>query len=180
MFLFACVFENFIKISVNEYGINRLHCVSLPGYTWQCGLQYTGINLQTLQDKDMILLLKNNICGGISSVMGGRYVILDENKKILYVDANNLHDHSMSETLSYDESKLYNNVKIEDILNTSDDSDNGYFFEVDIKYPDIIKQKTKTFPFAPVNKKLIPDDFSDYMTTNTPDTYTQKTKLICD
>ena len=37
--LLACVFEKFIKISVNEYGINPLYCVSLPGYTWQCGLK---------------------------------------------------------------------------------------------------------------------------------------------
>ena len=36
--LLACVFEKFIKVSVNEFGINPLHCVSLPGYTWQCGL----------------------------------------------------------------------------------------------------------------------------------------------
>ena len=80
--LLTCVFEKFIKVSVNDFGINPLYCVSLPGYTWQCGLKYTGINLQTLQDKDMILLLENNIRGGISSVMGDRYVISDENKKI--------------------------------------------------------------------------------------------------
>ena len=42
--LLACVFEKFIKVSVNESDINPLYCVSLPGYTWQCGLKYTGIN----------------------------------------------------------------------------------------------------------------------------------------
>ena len=61
--LLACVFEKFIKKSVNENGINSLYCVILTGYTWQCGLKYTGINLQTLQD--MILFLENNIRGGI-------------------------------------------------------------------------------------------------------------------
>ena len=55
------VFEKFIKVSVNEFGINPPYSVNLPGYTWQSGLKYTGINLQTLQDKDMILLLENNI-----------------------------------------------------------------------------------------------------------------------
>ena len=49
--LLACVLEKFIKVSINEYGINPLYCVSLPGYTWQCGLKDTGMNLQTLQDK---------------------------------------------------------------------------------------------------------------------------------
>ena len=37
--LLTCVFEKFIKVSVNEFGINPLYCVSLPGYTWQCGLK---------------------------------------------------------------------------------------------------------------------------------------------
>ena len=82
--MLAYVFEKIIKVSVIEFGINPLYCVSLPGYTWQCGLKYTGINLQTLQDKDLILLLENNIRGGISSVMGDRYVKSSDTKKILY------------------------------------------------------------------------------------------------
>ena len=110
--LLACVFEKFIKVSVNEFGINPLYCVSLPGYTWQCGLKYTGINLQTLQDEDMILLLENNIRGGISSVMGDRYYNSDENKKILYIDATNLYGHSMSQPLPFDEFKFDKNIKI--------------------------------------------------------------------
>ena len=46
--LLVCVFEKFRKVSVNEFGNKPLYSVSLPGYTWQCGLQYTGIKLQTL------------------------------------------------------------------------------------------------------------------------------------
>ena len=72
--LLACLSEKYIKRSIKEVDINLLYCVSLPGYTWQCSLNYTGINLQTLQDKDMILLIENFIRWGISSVMGGRYV----------------------------------------------------------------------------------------------------------
>ena len=70
--LLADVFEKFLKVSTKEYGINPLYCVSLPGYTYQCALKYTDIKLQTLQDEDLILLLKNNIRGGISSDMGDR------------------------------------------------------------------------------------------------------------
>ena len=151
--LLTCVFENFIKVSFNEFEINPLYCVSLPGFTWQCGLKYTGINLQTLQDIDMILLLENNIRGSISSVMGDRYIQSDENKKILYIDATNLYGHSMSQPLPSDEIKFNNNVELEDIFNTPDDSDIGYFIEVDLKYSHYIKEKTKNFPFAPVNKK---------------------------
>ena len=178
--LLTCVFEKFIKVSIIEFKINTLYCVSLLGYTWQCGLKYTGINLQTLQDKDMILLLENNIRGGISSVMGDRYVISDENGKVIYFDAKNLYGHSMSQSLPYDEIKFDNDVKLEDILNSPDDSDIGYLIEVDIKYPDNIKGKTKNFPFAPVNKKINPEKFSGYMKEILPGTYTQNKKMICD
>ena len=130
--LLACVFEKFIKVSINEFDINPLYCVSLPGYIWQCGLKYTGINLQTLQDKDMILLLENNIRGGISSVMGDRYIRSDENKKILYFDANNLYGYAMSQPLPYDEIKYDNNVNLEEILNTPDDGAIAYLIEVDL------------------------------------------------
>ena len=41
----ACVSEKFIKVLVNEFKINPLYCVSLPGYTWECGLKYTGKKL---------------------------------------------------------------------------------------------------------------------------------------
>ena len=79
--MLTCVFEKFIKVSRQEFDINPPYCVNLPCYTWQCGSKYTGIKLQTLQDKDLILFLENSIRGGISSVMGDRYVTSDDNKK---------------------------------------------------------------------------------------------------
>ena len=106
VFLLTCVFEKNIKVSTIECDNNPLYCVSSPGYTWQCGLKYTGINLQTLQDEDLILLLENNTIGRNSSVMSDRYVQSDDNKKILYIDANSLYGHSMSQPLLYDEIKL--------------------------------------------------------------------------
>ena len=180
MLTLTCVFERFIKVSVNEFGINPLYCVTLPGCTRQCGLKYTGRNLQTLQDIDLILLLENIIRGGIRSVMGKRYVKSDENKNIFYADANHFDGHSMSQPLPYDETEFHKNVKLEDILNTPDDIDIGFFIEVDLTYPDNIKEKTKNFPFAPENEKINPDSFTDYMKEIIPDSYTQTGKLICD
>ena len=55
-----------MKLSLKDIDINPLYCVSLPGYTWQRGLKYASMNLQTFQDKPMILLLENNLRGGIS------------------------------------------------------------------------------------------------------------------
>ena len=69
----------------------------------------------------------------------------------------------MSESVPYDGKKMWHDhpdfymQKLEEILNTSDDSDIGFFLEVDIKYPDNIKEKTKICPFCPKNK-VIPKD----------------------
>ena len=49
------------------------------------------IKLQTLQVKDVILLIEKEVRGGISSVMGDRYVKSDDNIKILYIDAINIY-----------------------------------------------------------------------------------------
>ena len=87
--LITCIFEKIKKVSFNEFDINFLCCVSLPGFTWQCGLEYSDIKFQTLQDKDMILLLEKSIGGYISSVIGNRYVKSNQNKKVIFVDANN-------------------------------------------------------------------------------------------
>ena len=64
--------------------------------------------------------------------MGDRYVKSNENKKILFDDANNLYGSAMSEYLPHDEIKLDRNVKVEDILNTPHDSNIGDFIEVDL------------------------------------------------
>ena len=87
--------------------------------------------MKTLQDKELTLTLEKNIRGGISSVMGDGDVVSVDNKKIFYVDADNLCGWDMSESLPYDEIKSDENVDIEDIINTFDESDIGYFVEVD-------------------------------------------------
>ena len=93
--------------------------------------------------------------GGISSVIGDRYVKSHENKMILFIGANSLYGHSMSQKLLYDENKIDGNVKLEDNLPTPVDSDIGYLLEVDSKYPEERKDKTKNFPFYPGIKLVL-------------------------
>ena len=158
-----------------------MYSVSLPGYALQCGSKYTDEKLDTLQDKDMILLIENNNRGGISSVMGvDRYVKSDEYKKILYIDANILDGYVMSQSLPYGDIKFDSNTDIETIHAISDDSAIGYFLEVDLKYLDEIKDKTKNFSFCPENKFSPIDQFTDYMSSNKPESYVKCKKLIYD
>ena len=112
--------------------------------------------------------------------MGNRYVQSEDNKKILYIDAKNIYGHSRSQLLPYDEINFARKINLEDILNTPDDSDTGYFIEVDLKYPDNLKKKQNFFHLLLKIKKNNPDDFSDFMKEIKPDTYTQTKKLICE
>ena len=105
------------------------------------------------------MLTENNLRGGFLSVMGDRFKKSNDNKKILDIEPNNLFGYAMSQWLPYDEIEMWKGRhscfmdKLEDSLNTPDDSDMGYLFEVDSRYPDEIKEKTKKLPFAPESKK---------------------------
>ena len=93
--LLVHTFEKVIKESNDQYGVGMLHCVSLPDYTWECGLKNIGVRLQTLQDKDTLLLVNFIIRAGISEVMGDRYVKPNAIKKMLFVDANDRYGRSI-------------------------------------------------------------------------------------
>ena len=187
------VFENFVEKSTLEYGINPLYSYSLPGYTWKAGLKLTKIKLDYIKCKELLLLLENNIRGGISSVMGPRFIESNENTKLLYIGANNLYGWAMSQYLPtgdfkkmrscheamQSDSALMNEIT-EDILNTPDDNEFGYFIECDLEYPAEIKEKTENFPLCPYQTKADPNLFSEYMNSVKQSNYKPTEKLMCD
>ena len=186
----ADVFENFVESSTREYNISPLYSYSLPGYTWKAGLKLPNIKLDFIKDKDLLLLLENNIRGGFSSVMGDRFVESNENQQILYIDANNLYGWAMSQYLPTGDLKkikfgcehdsvLMNEIK-EDILSTPDDNEYGYFIECDLEYPVEIKEKTENIPLCPYQTKADPNLFSDYMNSVKQTNYKPTPKLMCD
>ena len=83
--------------------------------------------------------------------MRDRYVKSDESTKIIYMDATNLYGHSVIQPLPCDRIEMWHGhpdlymSKLEEILNTPDDSYIGYFVEVEIRYPNDLKEK-KEFP----------------------------------
>ena len=164
-----------------------MYSYSLPGYTWKAGLKLTNIELDYIKCKELLLLLENNIRGGISSVMGDRHVQSDENKQILYTDANNLYGWAMSqylptsefEKLQLPEEYILEQI-VEDLLQIPDDNEFGYFIECDLEYPVEIKEKTKNFPFCPYQTKADPNLFSAYMNNVNQPNYKPTSKLMCD
>ena len=79
------------------------------------------------------------------------------------MESTNLYGHSKSQSLPYDEIEMWHGHpdlymnKLQEILYTADDSEIGYFVEVDLRYPINMKEKTKSFPFCPENKIIHKD-----------------------
>ena len=196
----ADVFENFVEKSKLIYGINPLYTYSAPGYTWKAGLKRTKIKLDFIKDEHLLLLLENNIRGGISSVMGDRHVISDINKLILYIGANNLYGWAMSQFLPPEEfEKLplipctegqytegqqscnYNlDQLVEDLLQIPDDNEYGFFIECVLENPVEIKAETKNSPMCPFQTKSDPEFFTLFMNSVNQPYYKPTSILMCD
>ena len=73
----------------------------------------------------------------------------------------------MSLPLPLDEIYFETNVCLEDIMKTPDDGDIlGFFNEVDLRYPNNLRQKAKHFPLCPESKIMSKKEFNEYMKKN--------------
>ena len=90
-----------------------------------------------------------------------RYRKPDQNKKLVFKDTNVPHSCALSQSLPYDGIKLDKNVRLQDFLNTEDNSSISFFVDCYSSYPDIIKDKTKDCPLCPENEISNEDKFND-------------------
>ena len=70
---------DYVKLSMKEFGLNSLHYVSLPGYSFDCWFMSSGVTLDTLQDEqtlnDFVEAKRGVICG----IRGDRYINIINN-----------------------------------------------------------------------------------------------------
>ena len=127
----------------------------------------TNIKLELLTDYDMLLMVKEEIRGGICHSIHGhakannKYMKnCDKNKEssyIQYLDANNLYGWVMSQKLPVNGFKWINDVSEIDenlIKNYDEDNDKGYILEVDVKYPRKLHDLHSDLPFLPERMKI--------------------------
>ena len=89
--LLSCdVFEKFISVYLNNYGLDPCHYFSSPGLSWDAMLKMTAIQLERINNIDMHLFLEKGMRGGVSYI-SKRYSKSDDNTDIMYWDANNLY-----------------------------------------------------------------------------------------
>ena len=82
----------------------------------------------------------------------------NESSYLTYLDANNLHGWAMALKLPVNGFMWYNeylsDFNEDFIKNYNENSDIGYFLEVDVEYPKKLFSSHKDLPFLPERKKL--------------------------
>ena len=66
--LLADIFENFMGICINHYGLDPAWYFSAPGLAWDATLKITKVELELLSDPDMLLMIESGIRGGIATI----------------------------------------------------------------------------------------------------------------
>ena len=189
--LLADAFEQFRDFFLQHHQIDPCYCFSAPGLTWQCGLKYTGIELELLTDYDMLQMFEKGIRGGFSGVLGSRHVkaynkytpnyrdgnrILDDNEINKFKkNGGNFNDLFKENYLLYlDANNLYGWAMSQKLptkdFKWEEDPDyykyipegRGCIVECDLEYPNLCKFNTRRFPLAPEHMIVKEEMLSKY------------------
>ena len=157
--LLADAFEKFINTCLKYYGLDPCPYFSSPGLSWDAMLKITDIKLEKISDIDKYLFIEKALRGGISYIAkryakaNNKYLNDYDPKRlstlISYIDMNNLCGWAMSEYLPYGRMKWLKNIDKFDIMSINDKSSIGYFLEVDLEYPDELRELRNDSPLAP-------------------------------
>ena len=94
------IFEKFIGVCLEDYGLDPCHYFSSPGPSWDAMLKMAGIQLEKIKNVNVHLFLEKGMRGGVSYI-SKRYSESDENTEIMYWDGNNLYGWAMIHGLPY-------------------------------------------------------------------------------
>ncbi|CAB4011854.1 hypothetical protein AC249_AIPGENE9596, partial [Paramuricea clavata] len=184
--LLADVFEDFRRVCLDAYKLDPAHYISAPGLSWDAMLKRTGVKLDLLSNVDMYQFIEKGMRGGVSYI-GHRYAKANNkymsdydpekpSSYIMYLDANNLYGHAMSEELPYGKFRWIDvdKVKLEDY---GKGKEKGLILEVDLEYPSELHKLHSDYPLAP-EKMEISDDMSTGV-KKLVTTLTGKTSYVC-
>ncbi|XP_011883678.1 PREDICTED: uncharacterized protein LOC105570839, partial [Vollenhovia emeryi] len=147
---------------MRSYDLDPAHYYTLPGYTWDAMLKYTGVRFELLTDIDMLLFVERGVRGGLSQCShryaraNNKYLPshdpLEASTYLMYYDVNNLYGWAMRESLPYAQFQWIDDTNAEslDVMAVTADSDIGYILEVDLSYPRELHDAHADLPFCPL------------------------------
>ena len=159
--------ENFRGKCIKIYELDPAHFLSAPGLAWQACLKKTKVNLELSTNFDMLLMVQKGIRDGICQAI---HTYAKANNKymknynedtissyLMYLDADNFYGWAMSQKRPISGFKWVEKLSRFDerfITNCNENSDLGYFFEVDFDYQKELFNLHKDLPFLPERKKV--------------------------
>ena len=168
--LLADVFDNFRKTAMATYGLDPAHYYTLPGYSWDCLLKLTNIELEQITEANMYLFIEKGLRRGISmvshrhAIANNQYMENYNNKEptsfIQYLDANNLYGWAMRQPMPTGGFECVNYT--DQILETPANADCGFILEVDLAYPPALHADHNDYPLAPEKMKVTNTMMSPY------------------
>jgi len=173
--LLADIFESFIEMCLKYYEVDPCHYFTAPGMFWDAMLLKTGVTIELPKDIDVMLLFEDSKRGGISMI-SNRYAKANnpylpdydntkEKSFLIYVDANNLYGHSMSQSLPTGNFKFDLNTDkyTKDYIMSLDPNGNkGCLLKVKLKYPQNLHDKHNDYPLAPEKKDIKVKEILNY------------------
>ena len=77
-------------------------------------------------------------------------------RDLIYLDANNLYGHAMSQYLPTGGFRILSEEEVGklDLDTLEDESDDGYIYEVDLRYPIELHDKHDDYPLAPQSLEI--------------------------
>ena len=136
----------------------------------------TEVKLELLTDIDMLLMVEEGIRGGICQAIyryakaSNEYMNNYDKRKLtsflMYLDANNLNGWVMSQKLPANGLKWVEKLSRFNerfIKSYNENSDIGYFLEVDVEYPKKLFNLHDGLPFLPERKKVF--DLHKYLSS---------------
>lgn len=170
--LLADVFENFRDVCMDNYGLDPCHYITAPSIAWDAALKMTKVELQLFSDYEMYMFVERAMRGG-NSMIAHRYAkannkyMSDYNvdmvdSYIMYLDANNLYGHSMSQPLPYGNFKWESQLTADDLLKMNASGDRGCFIECDLEYPEELHNMHNSYPLAPEKLTITNDMLSPF------------------
>ena len=125
--LLCDAFEKFISVSLKDYGLDPCHYFSSPRLSWDAMLKMASIQLEKINNIDVYLFLEKGMRGGILCI-SKKYSKADQNKTIIYWDANKLYGWAMIQDLLYSGFKYLSQEEINnfELDSISENSPIGY------------------------------------------------------
>ena len=142
--------------SINSFELYLAHYLSTPGYSKNAMKRFTDVTLKLTLDIVKYQFIESTIRGDISMICKESpkasnnflksYYVNKPTSCIIYLDANNLHGHSMMQLVPTEIDWV--DLKNFDLHNYSDAGPVGCFVEVDLDYPDELHELDNDYPLA--------------------------------